>query len=84
MYQAEDGRRVIVFSGLLLGMMAAYEGTESWDKAFELSERLNEKITALFSYKGSLDQKPRRSVEEKVCIMYALRVLLPLMQFRRI
>jgi hypothetical protein len=49
-----DGKRVIVFSGILHGKMAAYEGTKAWAEAFELARQLNVQIKPIYGYTGSL------------------------------
>lgn len=49
-----DGQKVIVFSGLLSGMAAAYENTPSWDNALLLSKKLKEPIVPLHEYDGDI------------------------------
>lgn len=48
------GVRVITFGGILVGKMAAYEGSKDWDDAFELARQLNFTITSAFGYSGPL------------------------------
>lgn len=59
-YRAVGGR-VIAFSGVLAGMVAAYEGTPAWDNALELSSRLGEPIVPLYGYDGEIPAMPPRS-----------------------
>ena len=49
--------RVIVFSGILQGKMAAYENTKNWDDAFELARMLNIEIKPAYGYAGRLTQR---------------------------
>lgn len=55
MYQS-DGKRVIVFGGLLAGKMAAWDGTPEWAAAFNLARELNVEIQPMFGYTGLLAQ----------------------------
>jgi hypothetical protein len=55
MYRSE-GRRVIVFSGILAGKLAAWEGTPQWKEAFELARQLGIAVTPALHYNGPIGQ----------------------------
>jgi hypothetical protein len=48
--------RVIVFGGVLSGMLAAYEHTPAWANAFALAKKLRVKITPAYGYAGPVSQ----------------------------
>jgi len=56
MYKTSDQIRVLVFGGLLFGMMPASEGEQAWARGFELARKLNVEIQRAFGYTGSLAQ----------------------------
>lgn len=47
--------RMMIFGGLLIGMLAACEGTPGWSRGFILAERLGIKPKPMFGYSGSLE-----------------------------
>lgn len=47
--------RVMTFGGLLMGMLAAREGTPGWHRGFILAEMLGIKPKPLYGYTGSLE-----------------------------
>jgi hypothetical protein len=56
MYQTTAGERVIIFSGLLKGMTAAYESEDAWGRSFELARCLGVDIKPIFGYAGTLEE----------------------------
>lgn len=63
--------RVIVFGGLLQGMIAAWEDDEkAWARAFELARRLGVEIKAAYNYSGPLTESgeaaPRKAKMKRI------------------
>jgi len=56
-YKSDEATRVMIFGGLLSGMMAAKEGDPSWDRGFELARQLNVEVKPAFGFTGNVAQK---------------------------